>query len=150
MRAVEQFDVKQILNLINDYNRTAKREKAPTLPDPGHMLDVARIFASMDKGLLKEVRTKNKSEVTRFQADIQKYIDQGVPLLWSVMLGVVKEPEIPQASGGHMRLIIGYNPKKNEIMYTDSWGAGHELKRMAADDAWTMTTGLTVIEPSAQ
>jgi hypothetical protein len=46
-----------------------------------------------------------------------------------------------------MRLIIGYNTKTQEVLYTDSWGAGHELKRMAAADAWTITTGLTSVEP---
>ena len=77
----------------------------------------------------------------------QAHINEGTPLLWTVMLGKVTEKEIPQASGGHMRLIIGYNSKTGEILYSDSWGAGHELKRMAADDAWTITTGAMSIEP---
>jgi hypothetical protein len=64
------------------------------------------------------------------------------------VLGFVPEkPELPQAFGGHMRVIIGYNSKTQEILYTDSWGRGHELKRMKADDAWTITTTLTTIEP---
>ena len=46
-----------------------------------------------------------------------------------------------------MRLIIGYNAKTNDIFYSDSWGAGHERKRMSAADAWTITTGLAKIEP---
>ena len=63
------------------------------------------------------------------------------------MLGKVPETGIPQDAGGHMRLIIGYNSKSEEILYSDSWGAGHELKRMAAADAWTITTGTMSIEP---
>ena len=63
------------------------------------------------------------------------------------MLGKVPEPNIPQNAGGHMRLIIGYNTQKQEILFSDSWGAGHELKRMAAADAWTVTTGVATIEP---
>jgi len=46
-----------------------------------------------------------------------------------------------------MRLIIGYNQKNDEILYSDSWGVGHELKRLPAADAWTMTTGTMSIEP---
>ena len=46
-----------------------------------------------------------------------------------------------------MRLIIGYNDKKNEILYTDSWGAGHELKRMPVDWAWTITHSLMYMKP---
>jgi hypothetical protein len=46
-----------------------------------------------------------------------------------------------------MRLIIGYNDKTGEILYSDSWGAGHELKRMPLAQAVSMTTGLTTLEP---
>ena len=101
----------------------------------------------MDTDVLREVRNKNKSSLHRFQREVQAHIDQGVPLLWTVMLGKVPEPGIPQNAGGHMRLIIGYNNTKNEILFSDSWGAGHELKRMPAEDAWTMTTGTMSIEP---
>jgi len=46
-----------------------------------------------------------------------------------------------------MRLIIGYNAKTNEILYSGSWGMGHELKRMPLADAWAITTGLCTVEP---
>ena len=85
--------------------------------------------------------------MTRFQHDISSHVDAGFPLIWSVILGMVPEKGIPQTAGGHMRLIIGYNEKTQEILYTDSWGAGHELKRMPLASAWTITTGLNVIEP---
>ena len=29
-----------------------------------------------------------------------------------------------------MRMIIGYNDKTKAILFSDSWGAGHELKQM--------------------
>ena len=98
--------------------------------------------------IFREVRTKNKSDLSRFQRAIQAHIDEGTPLLWTVMLGNVPEPNIPQNAGGHMRLIIGYNLKKDEILFSDSWGAGHELKRMSTADAWTITTGTMSVEPS--
>lgn len=46
-----------------------------------------------------------------------------------------------------MRLIIGYNRKEGELLYSDSWGRGHEEKRMALDDAWAITTNLYAIKP---
>ncbi len=46
-----------------------------------------------------------------------------------------------------MRIIVGYNAATGEILYSDSWGAGHEEKRMAIDDAWTVTTGLGSLQP---
>ena len=50
-------------------------------------------------------------------------------------------------SGGHMRLIIGYDPKARLIYYTDSWGPGHEMKKMDLAEAWTVTMALFVLEP---
>jgi hypothetical protein len=147
VREVEHWDVHEFLKLMADYNREAKHEHASELRDPGHMIDVGAVYAEMDANILRETRTKNKSEINRFQREVQRRVDDGVPLLWTVMLGKVPEKGIPQNAGGHMRLIIGYNLPKNEILYSDSWGAGHELKRMSTEDAWTMTTGAMVIEP---
>jgi hypothetical protein len=48
-----------------------------------------------------------------------------------------------------MRLIIGYNDTKKEIIFSDSWGAGHEMKRMAAPDASAATMGLYLLQPAA-
>ena len=147
VREVEHSDVQQFLKLMSDYNREAKREHAPELRDPGRMIDATAVYSEMDVKVLREARTKNKSDVNRFEREIERKVDEGVPLLWTVMLGKVPEKGIPQNAGGHMRLIIGYNSPKQEILYTDSWGAGHELKRMSVDDAWTMTTGAMIIEP---
>ncbi|HEY3898779.1 MAG TPA: C39 family peptidase [Chthoniobacter sp.] len=147
VREVEKFDIREILALIAEYNRDAKHDGKPALRDQGHMIDVGEIYREMDTDVLREARTKNKSDLHRFQREVQAHIDQGIPLLWTVMLGKVPEPGIPQNAGGHMRLIIGYNTSKDEILFSDSWGAGHELKRMAAADAWTITNGTMSIEP---
>jgi hypothetical protein len=147
VREVEKFDIREILALIADYNRTAKKDHKQPLPDQGHMIDVGAMYRDMDTDVLREVRNKNKSDLHRFTRSVQSHIDEGIPLLWTVMLGKVPEPGIPQNAGGHMRLIIGYNTNKDEILFSDSWGPGHELKRMKAEDAWTMTTGTMSIEP---
>ena len=52
---------------------------------------------------------------------IEKYIDQGLPLVWHMFVG-------GSQSNAHTRLIIGYNKSDNTIAYSDSWGSGHELK----------------------
>jgi hypothetical protein len=147
VREVEKFDIREILALIAEYNRDAKHDGKPQLRDQGHMIDVGEMYREMDTDVLREARTKNKSDLHRFQREVQTHIDQGIPLLWTVSLGKVPEPGIPQNAGGHMRLIIGYNTSKDEILFSDSWGAGHELKRMAAADAWTITNGTMSIEP---
>ena len=86
----------------------------------------------------------------KFLKAIQSYIDSGLPLLWALELG--RYPEVPQlnlqAAGGHMRLIIGYNDKTREIIFSDSWGARHEAKRMKMSDAYKASHGLFVLKPT--
>jgi hypothetical protein len=147
VRSIEQLEVRGILDLVKDYNRAAKRADAPEIPDPGRILDVGAIYGAMKPDVLKEARLKDKASYGRFQRSVQAQIEQGVPLLWTVMLGIVPEPGIPQIAGGHMRLIIGYNTKTQELLYSDSWGSGHELKRLPMADAYTISTGLATVEP---
>lgn len=147
VKVIEEQNVRSVLELIKDYNRVAKREQARQLPQPGPLIDVGALYANLEFGVLKTVRTRNPADTGRFQRTVQSQTEQGYPLLWCVQLGLSPEPRGGQSGGGHMRLIIGYNLKTREILYSDSWGAGHELKRMALDDAWAITTGLATVEP---
>ncbi len=147
VRDLEKTDVRDYLKLMAEYNRVAKKANAPAIPDMGNVIDLGVMYTAMKPEVLKELRTRNKADLGRFFRGVQGEIDKGVPLLWSVQLGMFPEKGVPQSGGGHMRLIIGYNPKTQEILFSDSWGAGHELKRMPVDVAWTITTGLLTIEP---
>ena len=104
----------------------------------------------MPGGGLRPARTKlNPAYMSRFEQDIENHIHRGIPLLWSVYLGLLPEEKLsPQARGGHMRLIIGYDAKAKEVYYSDTWGGGHELKKMPLANAWTITDGLFTLEPS--
>jgi hypothetical protein len=86
---------------------------------------------------------------TKFTRIIQEFTGKGIPLLWALELGRYPEepPNAAQAGGGHMRLIIGANTKTGDVLFTDSWGAGHELKRMKVADAFRASSGVWVIEP---
>ena len=86
----------------------------------------------------------------QFDRLIHKYIDEGIPLLWALELGKYEEePSIAQqAGGGHMRMIIGYNDKTNRVIFSDSWGAGHEFKTMDAEDCFMATHGLFLLKPT--
>lgn len=94
---------------------------------------------------------KRRVSQRQFSITVKEHVDKGVPLLWALELGRYPEdPPLPnggQVSGGHMRLVIGYNPAKKEILFTDSWGAGHELKRMSEDAAYEVTLGLYSMSP---
>ncbi|MDF1738559.1 MAG: C39 family peptidase [Verrucomicrobiales bacterium] len=80
---------------------------------------------------------------------IYKNIEDGIPLLWALTVGQFEEtpPLQEQTGGGHMRLIIGFNKKTNRIIFSDSWGAGHEFKTMDAGDALNATSGLFLLKP---
>ena len=69
-------------------------------------------------------------------------------------LGYVKRMDVEQfrkivmlAQGEFREFLKANSDKKNEILYTDSWGAGHELKRMPVDWAWTITHSLMYMKP---
>jgi hypothetical protein len=88
----------------------------------------------------------------KYHEAIRKHINEGIPLLWSLEVGQFPEdpPLQEQTSGGHMRMIIGYNEAKKQILFSDSWGAGHELKRMDAQDAYEATHGIFVMKPTTR
>lgn len=88
----------------------------------------------------------------KFHDQVRRHVDQGIPLLWSLEVGVFPEepPLREQTSGGHMRMIVGYNDEKGQILFSDSWGAGHELKRMDGDHALKATHGLFVMKPTTR
>jgi hypothetical protein len=147
VRQHESLEVRELLDMVKDYNRVAKRAGEAEIPDPETFYDIGDIYDHMKGPVLTEARARNKTGLGRFQREVQGYIDAGIPLLWSVQLGIIPEPGIPQSAGGHMRLIVGYNTKTQEIIFSDSWGAGHERKRMKTDAAWAITTGLMTVEP---
>ena len=99
---------------------------------------------------LKSIFDKMGSQDLRFKIfknSIIKSVDNGQPVLWALILGIVPESDIPQASGGHARLIIGYNKEKDIIYYTDSWGAGHERKEMHTSSAFFISSAVWELRP---
>ncbi len=142
---------------VRAYNKAAKKLKKPAITDDVYIRREGNVTyyssravdAAMDVEVRKEMRVNGvqKAKYTKFQKDIRDQVAKGIPLFWGVTLGIYPEPDNPQGSGGHMRLIIGYNDRKREILYTDSWGAGHELKRMPMDWAWTISHCLLYMKP---
>lgn len=150
VRVVENWEMKKFTDMVGDYNKEAKKtgKREVSMAPRNGVIYIDEVYGGMDGETLKTSRTeRDRSGYGKFQRGIASLIDQGVPAMWGVMLGLLPEPEIPQAAGGHMRLIIGYNLKTNEILYTDSWGAEHALKRMPIANAYAMTTGLYYMEP---
>jgi len=88
----------------------------------------------------------------QFHRIVKRSIDEGIPVLWALELGLFPEepPSRIQTGGGHMRLLIGYNEDSNRYVFTDSWGAGHEFKTMDADDAYRATLGVFTLKPTVR
>ena len=140
---------------LKEYNKAAKKLKKPELnimdyikeEGNGRIFYIGQMEQAMDAKVLKAMSMKDKSGYGKFLKGIYEQTKRGVPLFWSVRLGLYPESGIPQNAGGHMRLVIGYNREKGEIIYTDSWGAGHERKYMPDDWAWTITHNLFYLNP---
>ncbi len=89
------------------------------------------------------------SKVKKFFDNVKKRIDKGQMVAWSMLVGLLPENGRParQGGGGHMRMFIGYNEKTDELIFSDSWGPGHEVKRISAKAAFIVTSGIYEIVP---
>lgn len=82
------------------------------------------------------LRHKIYNPKDNFGAFVKTNIDNGIPVLWLIP--------------GHARIINGYNLQTKSILYTDSWGAGFEVRSMPYLDAAALTeSALVFIPPSA-
>lgn len=129
-------------NMMALYNKEAKKQKSPQI-SPKSAYDF-----TFEADIMRAARVRNGSKMKKWMAEVKKSIDEGVPVLWSVMLGIFEEQGLPQNVGGHMRLIIGYNEESKTILYSDSWGARHACKEMPLEDAYSMTVERNVLRPS--
>lgn len=151
--ADESFEKSDHVKLIDQYNAVAKKKKAALIDwkdyTANHMVDLQQLWQAMDPEIVLAARTNQKQGMAQFAKNIRLYADQGVPLLWSCLVGMYPEaPPLGQEGAfGHVRLILGYNDKTKEVLYSDSWGPGHALKRLPQDKAWAMTKGLIVLKP---
>ncbi|MEP4078811.1 hypothetical protein [Haloferula sp.] len=147
-----EYDDRQFERDVRSYNRAAKKADKWTFDVDldEWIVHPASFWSKADTGVFREIKAK-QNRFDHFNRKIKEYVDQGVPLCWTLFLGMYKEEGLPQSWGGHMRLIIGYNfddPEVPMIYYTDSWGEGHALKSMRSDEAYCMTTALYAMVPS--
>jgi hypothetical protein len=139
------YSSRKYQSFLRKYNSVAKKMEKRVLDTDNYIY----FFGGLDPEVLREVNGKGQT-YDRFMKVVKENIDKGVPVMWALQLGLFPEngEKARQSGGGHMRLIIGYNVTKDEIIFSDSWGAGHEKKRMAAPDASAATMGLYLLQPS--
>ncbi len=153
LKTYQEEDWSDFKKTVGDYNRAARRNKAKVISDQDLETAGWDVLDLMDPASLKDVRAKG-SEFEKFRRLVKASIDRGVPLLWSLQLGLFDEDgeAARQERGGHMRLIVGYNdkdPANPVLIFSDSWGSGHEHKVMAMHDAFAATLAIYALEPTA-
>ena len=138
--------------LITDYNAIARKAGAKRLwlPGAGGRLVLENSFAGADIAILRQIATSKDKR--RFKNSVIENIKADAPLVWGVMLGIVPEPGVLLTSrpAGHLRLITGFDPVRDEIIFIDTWSsasAPSQSKRMATLDALAITMSLHSIRP---
>ena len=149
VKTIYGFDYERYRRILDDYNKLARRNGAKRLwYTGGQQLDISKIFQNADIDVLR--KTSSRAEIKTFEKTIQANIDADTPLIWGLVLGIVPESDVlPYTKGGHLRLIIGYNTKTNEIIYSDPWGPKHAKKRMALANAFAITMSLHALTRTA-
>lgn len=148
------YDNRDFEKDVRHYNRAAKKAGVKTFDVDLDRWIVSPVmfWSQAHPETFRDVKAKQNG-CDFFQSRIKTYIDQGIPLCWTLFLGMFKEEGLPQSWGGHMRLITGYRFPDGkdgvpEIVYTDSWGDGHARKVMRLDEAFCMTMGLYAMVPN--
>lgn len=148
------YDEKRAERDLRSYNSAAKKAGVKTIDIDTDLyyVDPRQFWFNAHKETFRDVK-RGQPTHDHFKRKIKEYIDQGIPLCWTLYLGMFPEKGLPQSFGGHMRLIIGYNftspdETEHQIYYSDSWGDGHEKKTMRADEGFCMTMGLYSMVPN--
>jgi len=146
---VMDYDYKQTVRDVKAYNREAKKQGAKIFEiDFDSQYVIAEGFwQRVDTDVFKTIKAQ-ENKFDFFQSKVKEFIDRGIPICWTLSLGMFPEKNAGQMWGGHMRLIHGYNDTTKEIFYTDSWGFGHEIKKMPYIEAWCMTMGMYAMVPT--
>jgi hypothetical protein len=135
---VDDFDdYNAITSFLRKYNEQARKLEKKKITS-FRINNFNKLTKVMDEEVFLKVMD-NPQKTADFKTKICKEINAGKPVLWVAFIGVIEETPKPIVAGGYVRLIVGYNSKTNEMIYSDNWGKGHEMKKMSWEKAWAMT-----------
>lgn len=139
------------VDFIRAYNKEARAKNKTELEEQDSTNISDDWYADINGEIWAQVRAKKQSDVKKLMSVVRKNIDAGFPVLWSVFASGLYNHEQPaeksDPGGAHMRMIIGYNLKKNQIIYSDSWGSWAARRVMTAPEAYSVTTHVYVLQP---
>lgn len=131
---------KGCLQFIRNYNEAAEKAQQPIIPllAQGKRWNDNMNRASRDVLNKTNLDFMNRKQYLYFRSIIKKNIDKNIPVGWYVIRCV---------RGAHNRLIIGYNPSKDTLYYSDSWSPKTEIKEMPSLCVYLMTRLLEIYTP---
>jgi hypothetical protein len=131
-----------LARILNYYDRNVDMESVAKVAGsdaslgtkiPGVIVALGKAASKLD---VYHVLPKGSS-LGEFAIFVREAIDKGQPVLW-----------LCQVDGqGHARIINGYDSAKREIIFTDSWGKGHEADRMSLTQAHAITEAFLSFVP---
>ena len=139
----------EFTKMLDRYNNTAKRAGKSVIDlREARRVDYKfdEVFSNVKKGTYVKMRQNERPGADRMFITVKDSIDRGIPLMWMVIIFPGDLRQQPKASF-HARLINGYNSNTKEIIYTDTWGPGHEKKTMKLAEAWAISNMILNIRP---
>lgn len=134
----------ELKELILAYNKQVpKGQKIDPSFVQSPTFTIEALLSALDKEAFIRSRVKRRPGLRKFTTIVRNNIDKGYPVVWAV----IYFDERLARNGFHARLINGYNDKQNTIIYTDTWGAGHEKKVMPMEDAYAITHIMLLVYP---
>lgn len=161
VRFKRHYEYKSLLSyrgverLCKEYNSAAQKLKKERLKFNDFVVtrrktktfQLGQFLSALDPEVYSAVRMRDKSNYEEFVKLVRESIDDGVPLCWGILAVAGQKGGSDANFSAHMRIINGYNPQSGDIIYTDSWGFGHEKKQMTAEEAWSITNTLCSLVP---
>lgn len=83
-------DYRDFNNILKSYNRAASKLKKEKVDS---QTSWPAFWDNADGEVLKLARAGSQSQVDKWINSIRPYITAGIPVLWSVQLGIVPEPK---------------------------------------------------------
>lgn len=140
--------------LLHNYNNIAEIMHCDQLDVADYMQpgveDRKAFWEDREYKVQRNVMLADERKSAAFDKNVIGRIDESDPIFWRVTTGDISEQRVDSSENtvryyereSHMRLIVGYNEDRGEVIYSDSWGEGHAHKRMDAQDALSITTGM--------
>jgi hypothetical protein len=137
----------RIMQLIRKYNDYAKKAGKKEI-NIANLSSYNQMIRMADGDIMAKAKVEHDpAGFKNFKNKIKESIDRGTPVVWGVLLGLLESPESTQKIGGQMCLIIGYNPKKNIVIYSDSLRKGYGFKKISWERAWAMNSMAYTLTP---